>query len=52
MSTEVATPPTIGAAMRFITSAPVPVLHMIGTRAMKVVAAVMIFGRTRRTAPW
>jgi hypothetical protein len=29
---EVKMPPTIGAAIRFITSAPVPVDHMIGTR--------------------
>ena len=27
---DVITPPTIGAAMRFITSAPVPIDHMIG----------------------
>ena len=44
-------PPTIGAAMRFITSAPVPVAHRIGTRPTNMVATVMNFGRIRRAAP-
>ncbi|OPZ01743.1 MAG: hypothetical protein BWZ09_02656 [Alphaproteobacteria bacterium ADurb.BinA305] len=44
-------PPTIGAAMRLITSAPVPVLHMIGNRPAMIATTVIIFGRTRSTAP-
>ncbi len=48
---DVASPPTIGAAIRFITSAPVPVLTMIGTSAMNVVSTVISFGRMRRAAP-
>ena len=35
---EVVTPPIRGAAMRFMTSAPEPVLHMMGTRPIKSVA--------------
>jgi len=42
-------PPTIGAAMRRITSLPVPSIHMIGTRAAIVVTTVITFGRTRST---
>ena len=42
----------MGAAMRFITSAPVPVDHMIGSRPMKAAQTVMALGRTRFTAPW
>ena len=48
---EVTRPPTIGAAMRFITSAPDPVAQRSGTRPKSIVATVMIFGRTRRTVP-
>ena len=44
-------PPTIGAAMRFITSAPVPVLHKIGKRPIMVVSTVISFGRMRCAAP-
>ena len=40
-----------GAATRFITSAPVPVDHRIGTRPAKAAATVMNFGRMRFTAP-
>ena len=47
-----ARPPTMGAAMRFMTSAPVPVLHMMGSRPMKAAKTVMALGRTRFTAPW
>ena len=47
----VTTPPTIGAAMRFITSAPAPVLHRIGSRPRAVVALIITTGRTRRDAP-
>ena len=42
----------MGAAMRRITSAPVPVAHRIGTSARNVVTTVIIFGRMRWTAPW
>ena len=45
-------PPIIGAAIRFITSAPVPMDHMIGTRPTNMVAAVMNLGRSRLTAPY
>src|SRR5207302_5486287 len=48
---EVTTPPTIGAAMRFITSAPVPVDQSTGRRPARMVATVIIFGRMRLTAP-
>ncbi len=41
MSTEVTTPPTIGAAMRFMTSAPAPLLQRIGRSPAMIVAAVM-----------
>ena len=48
---DVKTPPTIGAAIRRMTSAPVPVAHRIGSRAKKVVITVMALGRIRCTAP-
>ena len=44
---DVTMPPTIGAAIRFITSAPVPALHMMGIRAAVVVVAVIIIGLIR-----
>jgi hypothetical protein len=44
-------PPTIGAAMRRITSEPAPTLHMIGKRPAMIATTVIIFGRTRSTAP-
>jgi len=44
-------PPTIGAAIRFITSAPAPTDHMIGASPTNIVATVMNFGRMRLTAP-
>ncbi len=44
---DVNIPPTIGAAMRFITSAPAPALHMMGIRAAVVVVAVIIIGLIR-----
>ena len=44
-------PPTIGAAMRCITSEPVPVPHMIGSRPARMTATVIALGRTRSTAP-
>ena len=45
-------PPTMGAAIRRMTSAPVPVAQRMGNRAMKVVATVIALGRIRWTAPW
>ena len=45
------TPPIIGAAMRFITSAPAPWLHMIGSNPNKIAITVIILGRMRFTAP-
>ncbi len=48
---EVSTPPTMGAAMRFMMSAPVPVLNMMGTRPARMTLTVMILGRMRLTAP-
>ena len=44
-------PPTTGVAIGFITSLPVPVLHMIGSRPKRVVATVMSSGRTLSTPP-
>ena len=44
-------PPTIGAAIRCITSAPVPELSMIGRRPAMITATVIALGRTRSTAP-
>src|ERR1700720_3383773 len=44
-------PPIIGTAIRCITSAPVPLLHMIGRSPAMMAATVIIFGRTRSTAP-
>ena len=52
MRKDVNRPPTIGAAMRFMTSAPAPVDHMIGTSPKNAHATVIILGRTRLTAPW
>ena len=44
-------PPTIGAAIRLMTSEPVPVPHMMGSRPAMMATTVIIFGRTRSTAP-
>ena len=44
-------PPTIGAAMRRITVAPVPCPQKIGSRPPTMAVTVMISGRTRREAP-
>ncbi len=41
----------MGAAIRLITSEPVPVPHMIGSRPAMIATTVIIFGRTRSTAP-
>jgi hypothetical protein len=40
-------PPTIGAAIRCMTSEPVPAPIMIGTRPAMITATVIAFGRTR-----
>ena len=37
-------PPIIGTAMRCITSAPVPWVHMFGNRPAMMAATVIIFG--------
>ena len=48
---DVKMPPAIGAAIRFHTSDPVPVAHMIGIRPTNIVATVINFGRSRFAAP-
>ena len=48
----VTSPAIIGAAMRFIMSAPVPIDHMMGSRPIIAAITVMALGRTRLTAPW
>ncbi len=48
---EVIMPPTIGAAIGFITSDPTPVSHRIGTRLARTAATVISLGRKRWTAP-
>ncbi len=44
-------PPTMGAAMRRMTSDPVPPPSMIGNNPPMMAATVMTLGRTRRSAP-
>ena len=44
-------PPTIGAAMRLITSEPVPVPYKIGNKPIMIDKAVIITGLTRIPAP-
>ena len=44
-------PPIMGAAIRFMTSEPVPELHMIGSRPAMMAVAVMAMGRTRCEVP-
>ena len=44
-------PPTMGPAMRCITSEPVPPPLLIGSRPAKITATVMAIGRTRSAAP-
>ena len=44
-------PPTIGAAMRRMTSDPVPEPHMMGSRPTMIVITVISFGRNRNSAP-
>ena len=50
-SVEEIMPPIIGTAMRCMISEPVPVLHMIGSSPAMMATTVIIFGRTRSTAP-
>ena len=40
-------PPTMGTAIRRMTSEPVPVPHMIGSRPAMIATTVISFGRTR-----
>jgi len=40
-------PPTMGAAIRRMTSEPVPVLHMMGSRPAMIATTVIILGRPR-----
>jgi hypothetical protein len=42
---EVIMPPTIGAAIGFITSEPIPLSHKIGMRLARTAVTVMSFGR-------
>ena len=44
-------PPTIGAAIRFMTLAPVPLPQRMGSSPAMIAVTVIIFGRTRSTAP-
>ena len=44
---ELTIPPIIGAAIRFMTSAPVPVVHIMGSNPPMIAATVIILGRTR-----
>ena len=44
-------PPTMGTAMRRITSEPAPSLQRIGNRPAMMATTVIILGRTRSTAP-
>jgi hypothetical protein len=45
------TPPIIGAAIRFMTSAPAPLLSMIGASPMQVDRPVIVIGLILRLAP-
>ena len=44
-------PPTIGAAMRFMTLAPVPLPKRMGSRPAMMAVTVIMSGRTRSTPP-
>ena len=48
LTSAIAIPPMDGIAMGLATSAPAPVDHSMGTRPMKVVAAVIMQGRILR----
>ena len=45
-------PPIMGAAIRCMTSAPVPWLHSAGSSPSMIAATVISFGRSRLTAPY
>ena len=45
-------PPTMGAAMRCMTSEPVPVPHMMGNRPARMTATVIALSHTRNTKPY
>src|SRR5215467_14101933 len=49
---EVIMPPTMGAAIGFMTSEPIPVSHKIGIKLASTAVTVISFGRSRCTAPW
>jgi len=51
INNEVPIPPSIGAAMRFITSEPLPSLNMMGSRPMSSARPVINIGRIRCFAP-
>ncbi len=44
-------PPTMGAAMRCMTSAPGPLDHMMGSKPVMTTATVIAIGCTRSPAP-
>ena len=44
-------PPTMGAAIRCITSLPVPLPHRMDNRPARMTATVIALGRTRNKAP-
>ncbi len=48
---DVTMPPTIGAAMGFITSEPIPVSQRMGRRLARTAVTVISFGRNLCTAP-
>ena len=48
---DVTTPPTMGAAILFIISAPAPWLNMMGIRPARITLTVIILGRILFTAP-
>jgi len=45
-------PPTMGAAIRFITSEPVPWLHIMGMSPAIMATTVIILGLTLKAAPY
>ena len=45
-------PPTIGAAMRCMTSEPAPPPHMMGSRPARIVATVIAFGVGYAVIAW
>ncbi len=51
MTAEDTSPPTMGAAMRFMIWEPAPLPYITGKRPIRVVATVIILGRTLSTRP-